>query len=320
MAVYYVRADGLGSDSNDGLTFETAWATLEYADSRVTSGHELRICSDEANPFTCGVLYTNEGATWTGASLVDGGVLEVSHAPVIITAFLQLKKNTKICGLRVDFGGNNSYISSIGYNIRSINRCILENSRGAYGAVRLGTASQYVALSDCVVRNCDIGIKIDTHALYLYLLNTEVHSCGVGVKDNNPGGTKETVLVGNRIHSNTGAGFENGNGYATLIGNVFANNGLEGAKIPYNASINTNNIFAHNGGYGLVRAESGTSKGQGMSAGNNCYFGNTSGPSDKPILGVNNVFTDPKFTDAPNGDYSLQSDSPCIGAGLGYNP
>ena len=48
---------------------------------------------------------------------------------------------------------------------------------------------------------------------------------------------------------------------------------------------------------------------------NNCYYNNTTDVDGVP-LGDNAVEADPKFTDPSNGDFSLQSSSPCIDAGM----
>ena len=44
----------------------------------------------------------------------------------------------------------------------------------------------------------------------------------------------------------------------------------------------------------------------------NCYYGNW---NRLPDLGDNDIEQDPKFIDAPNGDFRLQTNSPCLGTG-----
>lgn len=78
----------------------------------------------------------------------------------------------------------------------------------------------------------------------------------------------------------------------------------------------TNCVFINSAGYGIESPV--TSIEPITTLQNVCFFNNTSGDLDPNIswTGTNVFNADPKFVDAVNGDYSLQSDSPLIDAGF----
>lgn len=123
----------------------------------------------------------------------------------------------------------------------------------------------------------------------------------------------------NRFAGNGGVGiWMDGDGFVEIAFNVFYDNGGDAIEIEAtgpSVSI-TNNIFSENGGYAI---NSNSQSHCIVHSSNNCYYSNTSGNYDiGGTPGWNNVTSDPKFTNPGSGDFSLQSDSPCIDAASGY--
>mgnify|MGYP006424010309 CR=1 FL=1 len=150
--------------------------------------------------------------------------------------------------------------------------------------------------------------------------------------DNNNVGIAETSIVAGCImRSNTSDGCTNTNG--TFMNSVSYNNGgigFKGCKYTVGCTaygnagdgfegvtnrqnvIFSNNSSIDNGGYGFNL--------NAITLGdNNHTHNNTSGATNLTggLPGVNNVTGDPLFADAANGDFTPQSGSPLIDAGLG---
>jgi len=67
MSTYYVSTDGIDSESRDGLSWETAWASLAYASDRVPAG-------DNTIQLSSGTFIATETATLqSGVTVVGGG-------------------------------------------------------------------------------------------------------------------------------------------------------------------------------------------------------------------------------------------------------
>ena len=128
------------------------------------------------------------------------------------------------------------------------------------------------------------------------------------------------------IYRNEGDGINHelsGAGYIGPIirGNVIAFNDGDGLAVANTKSVMIveNDIFRSNGGY-AINTNTGTIK-QITSCKNNCSNNNTSGHIDintNVLPGTGNITTDPKFVSEVDGseDFSLQSDSPCLAAGI----
>lgn len=75
-----------------------------------------------------------------------------------------------------------------------------------------------------------------------------------------------------------------------------------------------NNISVSNGQYGFNRT--GTGAPPPAEFNYNSYYGNGTAGLNNITAGPNDVTTNPTFTDAANGDFSLQAGSPCIDTGF----
>ncbi len=133
-------------------------------------------------------------------------------------------------------------------------------------------------------------------------------------------------IMNTLIYANTGAGIyiEGVADYehVTISGCVIALNTGDGIEFEHNNSgwfLLENTIIRSNGGYG-INTNSGTND-IFISIRNNCTNNNTSGHIDingNVLPGPDNITSDPKFVNEGAGveDFHLQSDSPCIAAGI----
>lgn len=99
---------------------------------------------------------------------------------------------------------------------------------------------------------------------------------------------------------------------SSVVNNVIVSNSTDGV---YSANGNgyfvslANNIITNNGGYGIRFSNNG-----GANSYNN-VFSNTSGNYAVATVGTGDISQNPVFVDAANGNYTLQSTSPCKNVG-----
>jgi Periplasmic copper-binding protein (NosD) len=121
-----------------------------------------------------------------------------------------------------------------------------------------------------------------------------------------------SVIKNNYIVGNANYGINTYHNYcsvvhSSIINNVIVANNKDG--ISGDASISlTNNIIANNGGYGINVCNSDISS-------YNDVYANASGNYYNITTGTGDISQNPLFIDAPNGNYALQSTSPCKNAG-----
>ncbi len=165
------------------------------------------------------------------------------------------------------------------------------------------------------------------------LVDCEVSGCADG------GFVFRNVAFGCYIHDNTGEGFDafsvipvmincisdtNGqdnfhcsvaDGGVTIINCTSYNSGGHGVLVEGNAywAIVANTISADEGGYNINITMTGGER--SFVHFNNILFNGTSGNANGFSLDSSEVTTDPQFTDAANGDFSVASNSPARGAG-----
>lgn len=123
---------------------------------------------------------------------------------------------------------------------------------------------------------------------------------------------KNNYIVGNgKCGITTDQGCCSGSARSSIINNVIASNNNDGV---YSSNSNsyttgiTNNIISNNGGYGIHYYSSGPNT-------YNNIFSNTSGSYSGATAGTGDISQNSVFVDAPNGNYALQSTSPCKNAG-----
>jgi hypothetical protein len=133
------------------------------------------------------------------------------------------------------------------------------------------------------------------------------------------------VMLGTVVDSNGDRGVHiNGVERGSFFNNVFYNNTNEGVEITETKAEEVyfpvfNNIFKDNGSYAYeLQGEASVTA---PVWDYNCYHGNNAGGTQ--LLGIspgaNDTTSDPDFVNAPGGDFTLNSGSPCLDAGLGVD-
>ena len=348
MATYFVRSAG-GSDGNSGLSFALGWATIQYAaDNASAAGDIVLICDDGTHLPTATVDFnTNAGAknnpiVFRGASAtgVDNGTIAtISGASLPATTDLF---NLNISALAIKF---ELLRITAATRVNILIGTAFNEGLAIFRDVRIDNAatdgildSESATTKLTIFINCEIdsngdkglesvGVARGGHKM----LNCSIHdNTGDGIEENIPLASPKSEYVGCLFYNNGGSGLNSitGGFPAVLIHNcIFFNNTNDGitfnSTITYNYGlVVTNNIFRSNGGYG-INTNTGI-LGQFAYADYNCLSNNTSGAIDinaGVAPGSNNVTTDPTFTNETAGseDFTLQSGSPCLDVGLGYN-
>lgn len=342
MATYYVRASG-GNDGSDGTTFAGGWATIQKAADTASAGDTVFICSDGSHAPSAAVDFDSSAGSRAAYILFKGAGVDGSDdgsVPIINGSGLPSSTdlfNINLASICVKFEGlrlteatqnNVNIANTINAGIVIFYRCRLDN-----------------ALGDGIYhQESDTGFVME-------LINTEIDhngDCGIDSAGAGRGGLK---VIGSSVHHNTNAGIEEAPGTvsrAIIESSLFYKNGGDGLKfinIAYgpvilnsvffgnggdgieflttsDAIVMKNNIFRLNGGYG-INTSTGTLRNFSY-CDYNCYSSNTAGDidinSDTPP-GTHNLISDPKFVSETDSseNFNLQSDSPCINAGMNPN-
>jgi parallel beta-helix repeat (two copies) len=136
---------------------------------------------------------------------------------------------------------------------------------------------------------------------------------GIYLEDASSSKIKNNYIVGNgKCGVTTVTNWLNDGALSSIVNNVIVSNSKDGI---YAANTNSykvgisNNIISNNGGYGInVASNTGTNS-------YNDIFSNTSGSYSGAVAGTGEISLNPLFVDAANGNYVLQSTSPCKNAG-----
>jgi len=165
---------------------------------------------------------------------------------------------------------------------------------------------RYDGRGQCIIRNATLTDA--AHALYrgIYITgncNAVVENCiltGITHTDANA-----AIQVGSSVSTTTRASIKH---------NVFYSN--RGGVASYSRFVDvTDNVFSTN--TKALLDYSGYYFYDRKTSGHNCFYLNTSNyeADAATALKTSDVTSDPKFKDAPGGDYSLKSSSPCVRAG-----
>ena len=144
--------------------------------------------------------------------------------------------------------------------------------------------SYKISTTDYLSNQC-IGILISNNAR-VDIINNLIYDC----YDSHEGGSESRVGLGIYVNSTTGTKI-----FGNAIWNCFVRDG--------GSSVTSYLVYAPS---------------QGVLLHNNCLYASSSSDSKEVgggVVKINCFDAHPKFTDSPNGDYSLASDSPCIDAG-----
>lgn len=159
-----------------------------------------------------------------------------------------------------------------------------------------------------------IGLKIDGANYEIF--ENRIHDNSVGARL--AGGAarlwRNAFYAHVRGGSNRGVGVDLlvGPGPVELLHNVFDRNGGSGVEAASVASLTVrDNLFTHNGAFGLSAVRS------GLLHDHNGYFANASGDLSSGLAyDLTDLLHDPLFLDGPAGDYRLDAASPAIDAGI----
>lgn len=347
MAEYYVRSTG-GSDGNTGLSFAQGWATLAYAFSNSTTSDTLYVCATDANPFSLSTAFTvTSGRQFIGCDLTDGSPYNgTGKARIEQTGFFQntvttTTANNNTLWQDICFDGNGQYGQS--FEMTGPSQIYNYMFRGCdfidstYDGVKINTSSTLgVVHYGLCFHNCNIydngyyGINIvnnSTQAPHVLMSNCTVRD---NYSTNIYLAPPAAILLFNcRIFGSgsRGVDFGHNDSQANIQHSIIALNSSDGIRVNNGGTFRPltvfNSIIAHNGGYGITNWTASGASWEGAS--HNCFYNNTSGNlspymNGGVLPGYGNVTTDPQFTSIVSGseDFTLQSSSPCINAGYGY--
>jgi parallel beta-helix repeat protein len=345
MTTYYVRPVN-GSDANAGTSYGAAKATLQAGVDLLSSGDRLIACAEADEEIDSQVSWTFASSSTTptqiiganSAGVIDGTryVLKPSSsftgtmllAPGAVSASYMhvnyIEANCNANGVQVDYGlgawssgGTGQYIvinkchaygagvSGIYFRNESrpmISGCVSYNNVvhgiaiGASGGFSIGGE----AYGNLCYGNGFDGIRCQDQ-LHRVIGNICVHNTGNGIYFWGPQ-SNITTIYGNTFCDNDGHGIE----WAATATGIFA-------------IYLHNNTICNNGGYGVDDGDSGNNfTARQIQALHNHFYGNTSNPTTlgTTLPEFESIDGDPLFTDSANRDYTLQSGSPLIGAGM----
>jgi len=281
-----------GDDSNDGLSPETAWRTLQHAvDNAPAGGMVLAAPGVYAEGQTVNALHNNR------VSITRDVVLKSSAGA----------EQTFIVGAKDDTPLADPY----GRGTNAV-RCVYMNKGVLEGFTLTGGASS-VSVNDSDTLNVRGG------GSYAEGLSQEIWDC---IYSNNVasrgsaawGGTiRRSRIINNRTTNSGNSVIRTGHVYDSLIvSNISAwVMNFSGAR-----AVNCTIVNNTGGGIGdqagafnsIVYGNSGT-----QASGNSGCTNTLTGGSVRP--GAGNITGDPRFVDAAAGDYRLRADSPCVNAG-----
>lgn len=339
MTTYYVRSSG-GNDANDGLSFANAFATIQKAADTATAGDDVRICADGIHVQTATIdLDTNSGTgenpiVFTGANATtgadDGTVAAVNRTSFGDHVF---KGNGTVA--HIYFKNLSSENISRAF-CSSIPHALLEN-------ITCAGATTYVAqsCSGSVLINCALS---GTAAIGLSLGNQsdgETHiDCYV---DMTASSSSSPVLTCSSFRNSTS--YKRVSVKGAILGATFNNSDVETSGIldscifdgcttgvsvqqddtariigctfydcttgiDSSAAGATGNLFVENSIFKdcTEAIELGATVRTNLIDRRNVFYGNTRNvSSDTTELGIHasSVTTDPSFSDAANGDFTV---------------
>ncbi len=312
-----------GSDSADGLSPATAWATWSHADSIAVSGDTVRILAGTYTLCTAGdcLVTRAPGVTWIsdtplGAKLVgqttgNNGSWRIQGHDSTVQGFDCTATSSQAHCIYTWTGAN---------NVRIVRNYVHDMKMA-------GDCSQYgdgIIIGDSSVT----GVVIDSNKVVN--IGPAGSNCGniFGIT-----GEGQNNTISNNIIANSNGGFEwhensNGSAGSIFVNNTVINNRHAGALIdttaPYTPITIENNIFVNNNGTCGVDIYAGgsatliTNLFNGNSPGAYCLDG-TEEPAPDPS---GQTYADPQFVNYQgdgSGDYHLQPTSLAKNAGTADN-
>lgn len=321
MATFYVDGDN-GSDGNSGLSEALAKATIGAAISASATKDTIYIQNNGST------VYAESAACPSGECrrFVGYGTTPGDDTIAVIDAAGQT------------YGISMTSLPNLANSAYGATNLEVKNatSHGIYTAHSSGSANDSLRYINLYVHdNGGKGIYDQGGAMTVGLVRVKATGnagAGVDVYAANP--------IFCRISNNGAEGLKlNGSVATTAVGSLFNNNTTYGAYFVTNAvncvaygngsdgmrlvganSICTvmGSIFMNNGGYGAYLNVTSLPLFVNVGA---AYYGNTSGKyNTTPIISVSESTSDPLFTNASGGDFSLQAGSPALQMALAVGP
>lgn len=350
-ATYYVATDGKDTNSgSDLLPFQTIKRGL----SAVSAGDTLYIRGGiyrEGINSNSQTIPT--GSSWTNAPVISGysgemvvlqpvggaEVVNLANPAIQYVVFNNLVLDAASLQRSCAAGyGCSTGVSGYGgaHHVRFTN-VEIKNAAGAGVLITRGSSD---GVSSFEFIGCNIhhnGIEARDHGLYLTTSNNKVknskihHNTGHGIHlyTGNPSITIDNnVIDGNEIYSNAllsgsapGILVDYGSGNLVMNNIVTANkNGIQvgnpfsATTTASNSKIYNNTVYNNMPGLGI---DVFVSSSQADIKNNIVYKnGGTIGNKGSGTITSNNLVTDPKFVDEPNGNFKLQATSPAVNQGV----
>ncbi len=326
-ATYYISTTGNDQTGNGSInspfkTFEQGASVLRPGDTLYARGGTYQRTTDRWNPPS--------GTSWNNAVTIAAYPGE----EVIVTP----NRNTVFAFAATDI----QYVIMDG---------LIMDAQGKSTVINMQPQNHHIRFSNGEMRNSSNSLMQSGKASHLQILNMKIHGSkeDYGIYHNGNFG----LIEGNDFYDNGGYGLHLWSSTGTVNDNIIINNrfhnngwverpgsgGLRGGMITGGGNARNqiiNNVFSNNP-RGLI-----VMKGNGPDTKvyNNTFYGNSrtgllvndpktdvrnnlsynNGEGNPIVSGAtasNNLFgTDPKFTNASGGDFSLQAGSPAIGAGV----
>jgi hypothetical protein len=340
-ADYYVKtpANG-GNNANDGLTWDTAKATVTAAMNLISTaaGNTVKVAAGTYNEKVTFRSYSNiqlrggypaEGgetqAPWTNQTTLDG--IGLAAGPVISIPYYTTGNygysGLVIDGLTIRRGTESTMGSSAGgirtYSVGlTISRCIIENNTNSHtsgivggiyaGAMYSESSSRVLRIDSCIIRNNSArgagGVAIDAIAAFQFVLvNTLIYGNQSTVTDPAwPFGVGGVVIgTGSQMMANN----------PKIINCTIANNtaahptvkvGGVAVNLDYGETVTIANSIVWHPGHDDLFGYSGET-----------FDISYSDIEDAGDTGTGVIHTNPSFVGPP--DYHLNAGSPCIDTG-----
>lgn len=312
MATYYVTTSG--SDSNNGLTEGTAFATPGYAAGQATTSGDLVYI--KSGTYTLSTTTSNvsggplsisrgvsvEGYQTTAGDLASKPVINAGTqavaAMITIDPFYNLTNGTRIKSIELD--GNSSASTGFQGNpfVYLIENCVARNCTSGFAS----TQGYEGLFSNCSAYDCTSYGFYNAGATYCL-----AKSCSVGFRGSSSINGK--VFYGCVADSNSLDGFDLHTGYFfNVIKCVAYNNGASGFKANFDIGQATQCIAADNSAYGYDLGGTNACPLLIDSADYNNNSGRSRSSGTTRELRPINLTGDP-FTSASTGDFTLNNNA-----------
>jgi len=327
MAERYVDATR-PDDTGDGLSEATAKKTIAAGYALCAAGDRLNVKASGTYTLTATVNVTVAGTVAAGrvtiqgysATIGDGGKPTITSATNGVALFTMNAahfttfKDLVLTHTAATRGDAVATVTAASTDARFENLTIDGCAVGLDGTTRF---TSYAAVN-CEIKNCTShGISADGGGELSLVSGCYIHdNAGHGVATLTSG-TARYELVRNIIESNGGRGFYDSATSRTQVhkfyDNTFYNNANSGIDIAATTGSATlalvNNVLANNGAYGIkVDDAAAETDARVLVQKKNAFYNNTSGARSGMTAAADDIsLSDNPFTDAPNGDFSLNN-------------